>query len=71
MSKNFKFSIKKHIDVRYHLIKDVLKNKSLQLIKIHSKRNISDIITKIVTKKYIFTTRIEQTHIELPMSAKI
>lgn len=43
----------KHIDVRYHWIREVLDEKLLQLEKVHTDENWSDIMTKVVpTKKF-------------------
>ena len=36
----------KHIDVRYHFIRDVLAQKQLQLVKVHIDDNPSDALTK-------------------------
>ena len=41
----------KHIDVRYHWIRDVLEKKQLQLEKIHIAENESDMMTKPLPKK--------------------
>ena len=48
LSKNSTFhSRSKHIDVRYHWIRDVLDSKLLQLEKVHTDDNISDMLTNI------------------------
>ena len=36
----------KHIDVKYHFIKEVLEEKQLQLVKVHTKENPIDLLTK-------------------------
>jgi protease II len=36
----------KHIELRYHWIRDVLKNKELVLEKIHTSKNYLDMLTK-------------------------
>ncbi|KAH0972829.1 hypothetical protein GBA52_024985 [Prunus armeniaca] len=56
LSKNLSFhSRSKHIDVRYHWIRDVLESKQLQLEKIHTDDNSSDMMTKSLPKdKYEF-----------------
>lgn len=56
MSKNVSFhSMSKHIDVRYHEVKDVPESKSLELAKIYIDQNVSDMISNVVTKdKYLF-----------------
>lgn len=43
----------KHIDIRHHWIRDVLEEKILQLDKVHTDENWSDIMTKVIpTKKF-------------------
>ncbi|KAI5315215.1 hypothetical protein L3X38_044391 [Prunus dulcis] len=56
LSKNPSFhSRSKHIDVRYHWIRDVLESKQLQLEKIHTDDNSSYMMTKSLPKdKYEF-----------------
>ena len=50
--KNASFHSKsKHIDIRYNWIRDVLKEKLLQLEKIHTDENGSDILTKTLSKE--------------------
>ncbi|KAG9449468.1 hypothetical protein H6P81_009433 [Aristolochia fimbriata] len=52
LSKNATFhSRTKHIDLRYHWIRDVLENDLLSLEKIHTNKNPSDMMTKVVTKE--------------------
>ena len=52
MSKNPSFhSRSKHIDIRHHWIRDVLEEKSLQLEKIHTDKNGSDMMTKALNKE--------------------
>ncbi|KAM2380536.1 hypothetical protein EV1_040838 [Malus domestica] len=51
LSKNTAYhSRTKHIDIRYHWIRDAIENKMLQLKKIHTDNNSSDMLTKVVTK---------------------
>ena len=38
----------KHIDLRYHWIRDIVSKKLLQLRKIHTNKNTSDMLTKVV-----------------------
>ena len=59
LSKNSSFHSKsKHIDVRYHWIRDVLEAKQLQLEKIHTDENSSDMMTKSLPKeKFEFCRR--------------
>ena len=52
LSNNFTFhSCSKHIDVRYHWIRDVLDSKILQLEKIHTEENGSDMLTKSLPRQ--------------------
>lgn len=53
MNKNFSFRlVNKHIDVRY---RDVLEKKLLEFDKVHTKKNISHMLIKIVTNdKHLF-----------------
>ena len=54
LSKNPMFhSRSKHIDVRYHWIKDVLESKQLKLEKIHTNDNASDMMTKALPNEKI------------------
>ena len=47
LAKNPVFHAKsKHIDVRYHFIQDVLANKRIELVKIHTDDNPGDALTK-------------------------
>ncbi|MCO5603495.1 hypothetical protein L7F22_057646 [Adiantum nelumboides] len=39
----------KHVDVRYHFIRDVLEDKRLQLVKVHTDDNPADLLTKILS----------------------
>lgn len=58
LTKNPSFhSRSKHIDVRYHWIRDVLDSKLLQLEKIHTDLNGSDMMTKILPKEKHETCR--------------
>ena len=40
----------KHIDVRYHWIRDVLNSKQMQLEKVHTNDNRADMLTKVMTR---------------------
>jgi hypothetical protein len=54
LSKNSTYhSRSKHIDVRYHWIRDVLENKLLQIEKIHTNDNGADMMTKALPKEKI------------------
>ncbi|KAI5342463.1 hypothetical protein L3X38_010338 [Prunus dulcis] len=59
LNKNPSFhSRPKHIDVRYHWIRDVLESKQLQLEKIHTDDNSLDMMTKSLFKdRYEFCRR--------------
>ena len=54
LAKNSTFhACSKHIDVHYHWIWEVLEDKLLQLDKIHTDKNWSDMMTKVLlTKKF-------------------
>ena len=56
LSKNSSFHLRsKHIDARYHWVRDVLEKKLLELNKVHTEKNVSDMLTKVVTKdKHLF-----------------
>ena len=41
----------KHIDLRYHWIQDAILNKMFQLRKIHTDKNSSDMLTKVVPRQ--------------------
>ena len=38
----------KHIDVRYHFVRDLVKDDYLELIYVHSEENYADLMTKNV-----------------------
>ena len=40
----------KHIDVRYHFVREILEEEELILQKIHTTENPADMMTKMVTK---------------------
>ncbi|MCO5597768.1 hypothetical protein L7F22_051850 [Adiantum nelumboides] len=47
LAKNPVFHSKtKHVDVKYHFIREILENKQIQLMKIHTKDNPADLLTK-------------------------
>ena len=51
LSKNSTFHSKlKHIDVRYHWIRDALDAKMLELAKIHTNENGADMMTKALPR---------------------
>ena len=39
----------KHIDVRYHFVRDVIEEGSISLMKVHTNENPSDMLTKVVS----------------------
>ena len=52
LSKNSSFHSKsKHIDVRYHWIRDVLEEKKMHIEKIHTNENGSDMMTKSLSRE--------------------
>jgi hypothetical protein len=58
LAKNSSFhSRSKHIDVRYHWIRDTLNDKLLTLEKIHTDDNDSDMLTKALTREKLETCR--------------
>lgn len=58
LSKNSSFhSRSKHIDVRYHWIREVLSSKQMQLEKIHTDDNGADMLTKVVTREKLEVCR--------------
>lgn len=38
----------RHIDIRDHFIAEVVSNKKIELVKIHSKLNLADAFTKVI-----------------------
>ena len=58
LSKNSTFhSRSKHIDVRYHWIRDMLESKELHLEKVHTSENGSDMFTKVLPKNQVEACR--------------
>ena len=58
LAKNSTFHVKsKHIDVRYHWIRDVLDDELIELEKIHTDNNGSDMMTKALSKDKFETCR--------------
>ena len=52
LSKNSAYhSRSKHIDIRYHWIRDVIEEKHLLLDKVHTDENWSDMLTKVIPLK--------------------
>ena len=51
LSKNSMYhSRTKHIDIRYHWIREVMEKQLLKLVKIHTDKNPADMLTKVVTR---------------------
>ena len=47
LAKNPMFHAKtKHIDVKYHFIRDVLEDKHMELVKVHTDDNPTNVLTK-------------------------
>ena len=47
LAKNLVFHAKtKHVDVKYHFIRDILEDKLLELVKVHTNDNPADLMTK-------------------------
>ena len=52
LSKNSTFHAKsKHIDVRYHCLRDALEDKLFEIEKIHTDNNGSDMFTKVLPRE--------------------
>ena len=52
MSKNYMYhSRSKHIEMRYHWLRLVVEQQSLELEKIHTDENPADILSKVVSKR--------------------
>ena len=41
----------KHIDLRFHWLRSAIKDQLLQLKKIHTDKNVADMLTKVVSKE--------------------
>ena len=39
----------KHIDVRFHFVREILDKGDIELQKIHTKENLADMLTKVVS----------------------
>ena len=53
----------KHISVRYHFIRDLIQEKTIQLLEIPSKDNIADIFTKPLDKRVFQHLRAQFMHV--------
>ena len=40
----------KHIDVRFHFVREILDEGDIKLLKIHTKENLADMLTKVVSR---------------------
>ena len=51
IAKNPMFHAKtKHVDVKYHFIRELIEDKQLQLVKVHTTENLADLLTKGLPK---------------------
>ena len=49
LAKNSVFHAKtKHIDVKYHFIRDMIEDKLLKLVKVHTNDNPAELMTKVL-----------------------
>ena len=45
----------KHIGIQYHFVREVVKDGSIDMLKIHTKKNLADVITKSInTNKFVW-----------------
>ena len=49
----FYHAIMKHIDVRFHFIWEILDEGDIELMKIHMKENLTDMLTRVVRVKFV------------------
>jgi len=40
----------KHIDVRFHIVREILDESDIELLKVHTKENSADMLTKMVSR---------------------
>ena len=45
----------KHIDVRFHFVREILDEGDIELQKVHTKENPADILTKVIFESKIYT----------------
>ena len=38
----------KYIDIRYHQIRELMKDGEVELVKVHTKKNLADALTKVL-----------------------
>ena len=62
MAKNHVYHARmKHIDVRFHFVREILNEGDIKLQKIHMKENPDDMLTKIVQRvKFIYCKELVQ-----------
>ncbi|MCO5570950.1 hypothetical protein L7F22_024680 [Adiantum nelumboides] len=41
----------KHVDMKYHFIREMIEDKQIQLVKVHTTDNLTDVLTKELLKK--------------------
>ena len=49
----------KHIDIRYHFIRQIVASGKIQLYYVDTKKNVSDLLTKATSRK-VFSTLVNQ-----------
>jgi len=50
LAKNQVYHVRtKHIDVRFHFVREILDEGDIELLKIHTKENLADMLTKVVS----------------------
>nr|GEX00368.1 putative reverse transcriptase, RNA-dependent DNA polymerase [Tanacetum cinerariifolium] len=57
----------KHIEIRHHLIRDSNEKKLIQMIKIHTDKNVADLLTKV----FDATTKVKNINGEAQLHAKV
>ena len=51
LAKNKVYHVRtKHIDVRFHFIREILDEDNIELLKIHTKENLAHMLTKVVSR---------------------
>ncbi|GKV15798.1 hypothetical protein SLEP1_g26549 [Rubroshorea leprosula] len=73
LSKNTMYNARtKHIDLRYHWLRLVTKNKQFQLRKIHTNNNVADMMTKVLLReKFEYCTKLAGMDSNSSMSLSI
>ena len=56
-SNRLAFSRSKHIDVRYHFLRKLVKQKQIAIVKVKTERQRADILAKALGKKLFFAHR--------------